>query len=55
MGHIWYFLLEEWAVVSELQHVISIKAVYPDCAGTRLVFIDAKSDGYVYNPVSTCL
>ncbi|KAG8249279.1 WD repeat-containing protein 19 [Homalodisca vitripennis] len=52
MGHIWYFLLEDWVQVTEFQHVISIKAVYPDMVGTRLIFIDAKSDGYIYNPVT---
>lgn len=52
MGHIWYFLLEDWVQVTEFKHVISIKAVFPDMVGTRLIFIDAKSDGYIFNPVS---
>lgn len=29
-----------------------MKKIFPDPNGTRLVFIDEKSDGYVYCPVS---
>ena len=29
-----------------------IKKIFPDISGTHLVFIDEKSDGFVYNPVS---
>lgn len=29
-----------------------IKRIFPDVSGTHLVFIDEKSDGFVYNPVS---
>jgi hypothetical protein len=33
--------------------VIGIKDLFPDSSGTRVIFIDSKSDGFVYNPVST--
>ena len=29
-----------------------IKKIFPDVSGTHLVFIDEKTDGFVYNPVS---
>lgn len=32
-----------------------IKKIFPDISGTHLVFIDEKSDGFVYNPVSILL
>ena len=32
-----------------------IKKIFPDVSGTHLVFIDEKSDGFVYNPVSILL
>ena len=32
--------------------MVGIKKLYPDPSGTRLIFVDDKSDGYVYNPVS---
>ena len=38
--------------MNEFRHIVGIKKLFPDPSGTRLVFIDDKSDGYVYNPVS---
>ena len=32
-----------------------IKKIFPDISGTHLAFIDEKSDGFVYNPVSILL
>lgn len=32
-----------------------IKKIFPDISGTHLAFIDEKSDGFVYNPVSIYL
>ena len=32
-----------------------IKKIFPDVSGTHLVFIDEKTDGFVYNPVSVLL
>jgi len=35
--------------------LLGIKTIFPDVSGTHLVFIDEKSDGFVYNPVSILL
>ncbi|XP_044727730.1 WD repeat-containing protein 19 [Chrysoperla carnea] len=51
MGHINYFFLEDWKMSIEYKHVIGIKNIFIDPGGTRLVFIDDKSQGYLYNPV----
>ncbi|XP_070553702.1 WD repeat-containing protein 19-like isoform X2 [Ptychodera flava] len=51
-GGLHYFFIEDWQFVNEFRHVVGIRKVYPDMTGTRMVFIDDKSDGYVYNPVN---
>lgn len=52
MGHIVYFHLEEWAQATEYKHSIGISNIFVDPAGTRLVFIDVRTKGYVFNAVS---
>lgn len=52
MGHIHYFYLEDWKIVTDFQHNIGIREIFPDQSGNRLIFIDDKSEGYVYSPVS---
>ena len=47
-----YFFIEDWQFVNEFRHVVGIRRLFSDPSGTRLVFIDDKSDGFVYNPVS---
>lgn len=47
-----YFFIEDWAYVNEFRHICGIKRVHPDHAGTRLIFVDEKADGYIYNPVN---
>ena len=32
--------------------VLGITKIFPDATGTTMVFIDDKSDAFVYNPVS---
>ncbi|XP_026503765.1 WD repeat-containing protein 19 isoform X1 [Terrapene carolina triunguis] len=51
-GVIHYFYIEDWQYVNEYRHPVSVRKIYPDPNGTRLVFIDDKSDGFVYCPVS---
>ena len=51
-GGINYFYIEDWQYVNEFRHVVGIKKLFPDPSGTRLIFVDDKSDGFVYNPVS---
>ncbi|XP_069058187.1 WD repeat-containing protein 19 isoform X2 [Pleurodeles waltl] len=51
-GVIQYFYIEDWQYVNEYRHTVGVKKVFPDPSGTRLVFIDEKSDGFVYCPVN---
>lgn len=51
-GSLFYFFIEDWQFVNEFRHVVGIKKIFPDISGTHAVFIDDKSDGFVYNPVN---
>lgn len=51
MGTIVYFYVEEWALASEFTHSVGITNIWADPAGTRLVFLDIKGQGYVHNAV----
>ncbi|XP_022086384.1 WD repeat-containing protein 19-like [Acanthaster planci] len=51
-GELMFFYLEDWQFVNEFRHEVGIRKVFPDPSGTRLIFIDDKSDGFVYNPVN---
>uniref|UniRef100_A0ABI7Z671 WD repeat domain 19 n=1 Tax=Felis catus TaxID=9685 RepID=A0ABI7Z671_FELCA len=51
-GIIQYFYIEDWQFVNDYRHPVSVKKIFPDPNGTRLVFIDEKSDGFVYCPVN---
>ncbi|XP_008585750.1 PREDICTED: WD repeat-containing protein 19 [Galeopterus variegatus] len=51
-GVIHYFYIEDWQFVNDYRHSVSVKKIFPDPNGTRLVFIDEKSDGFVYCPVN---
>ncbi|XP_042197361.1 WD repeat-containing protein 19 [Callorhinchus milii] len=51
-GIIQYFYIEDWQYVNEYRHTVSIRKVFPDPNGTKLVFVDDKSDGFVYCPVN---
>ncbi|NXK78082.1 WDR19 protein, partial [Amazona guildingii] len=51
-GLINYFYIEDWQYVNEYRHSVSVRKVFPDPNGTRLAFIDDKSDGFVYCPVN---
>ncbi|XP_066242265.1 WD repeat-containing protein 19 [Saccopteryx leptura] len=48
IGVIQYFCIEDWQFVNSYRHPVSVKKIFPDPNGTRLVFIDEKSDGFVY-------
>ncbi|XP_066257249.1 WD repeat-containing protein 19 isoform X1 [Euwallacea similis] len=52
MGHLVYFHVEEWAKAIEYKHNVGISNIYLDPSGTRLVLIDEKGLGYVYNAVT---
>ncbi|XP_020847243.1 WD repeat-containing protein 19 isoform X1 [Phascolarctos cinereus] len=51
-GVIRYFFIEDWQYVNEYRHPVSVKKIFPDPNGTKLVFIDEKSEGFVYCPVN---
>ncbi|KAF2983126.1 hypothetical protein EK904_011176, partial [Melospiza melodia maxima] len=51
-GVINYFFIEDWQFVNEYRHPVSVRKVFPDPNGTRMAFIDDKSDGFVYCPVN---
>ncbi|XP_049780005.1 WD repeat-containing protein 19 isoform X1 [Schistocerca cancellata] len=52
MGHIHYFFIEDWKIVVDFQHTIGIRSIYSNQSGSRVIFIDDKSEGYIYNPVT---
>lgn len=52
MGHIIYFYLESFCQAMEYSHNNGIKEIYLDANGTKMCFIDSKSDVYLYDPTS---
>nr|XP_022918657.1 WD repeat-containing protein 19 [Onthophagus taurus] len=52
MGDIVYFCIEEWSFSIEYKHAIGILDIYVDPAGTCLIFIDSKKQGYLFNAVN---
>nr|CAD7443869.1 unnamed protein product [Timema bartmani] len=52
MGHIQYFFIEDWKIISEYKHTVGIRSVHADQSGARLIVVDDKSEGYIYNPVT---
>lgn len=51
-GIILYFFIDDWQFLNDYQHPVHVKNICPDPNGTKLVFIDEKSDGFVYCPVN---
>ncbi|XP_069600695.1 WD repeat-containing protein 19 [Ranitomeya imitator] len=51
-GLVKYFYLEDWQYVNEYRHPVSVKKIFPDASGTRLVIIDEKTEGFVYCPLN---
>ncbi|XP_067137635.1 WD repeat-containing protein 19 [Centruroides vittatus] len=51
-GSIQFFLLEDWQMVNEYRHVMGVRDIHADASGTRLVIVDDKTDGFIYNPVN---
>lgn len=51
-GGIHYFLLEDWKFVNNYSHACGIRYIKADNSGTRLVCIDDKGDGLLYNPIN---
>ncbi len=51
-GGITYFHLNAWKVLSQFKHVVGVKLVFADPAGTRVFFVDDKDEAFVYTPVN---
>ena len=41
--------------MNEFRHVVGIRGIYPDPTGTRVVLVDDKSDGLLYNPINDAI
>ena len=54
-GLISFYSLQDNSMLAgcELRHHIGISAVFPNASATRVVFIDATGEGFVYNPVDS--
>ena len=52
MGGVSYFFLEDWVTVQEFKHGIGIKEIHPEPNGTKVILVDVKGQGHVYNPVN---
>lgn len=52
MGGISYFFLEDWTTIHDFRHNTGIREIHPEPNGTKVVFIDLKGHGHVYNPVN---
>ncbi|XP_055600777.1 WD repeat-containing protein 19 [Uranotaenia lowii] len=48
LGNIVQFSLERWSTVIQYRHPVGMKSLYSDLDGTRMVFVDDHSHGYVY-------
>ena len=51
-GTIHYFSLEDWCYVNEFRFSHGIRQLYPNNAGTRVVFVDQTNAAYLYSPVN---
>ena len=52
MGSLFFFFLEDWTVVHEFRHNAGIKTIVPEPNGTKLIMLDVKACGYVFNPIN---
>lgn len=52
-GHLQYFFFEDWKYINEYRHVTGIRSVHPEPSGSRLILVDEKLDGFIYNPVNS--
>ncbi|XP_028834024.1 WD repeat-containing protein 19 isoform X2 [Denticeps clupeoides] len=51
-GLIHCFYIEDWQSINEFRHTVGVRKIFPDPNGTCLIFIDDKSDGFLYCPVN---
>lgn len=53
-GTVEFFCLSEWAPLAgvELKHSLPVLRLWPNYLGTRVVFVDGASAGWLYSPAS---
>ncbi|XP_037327609.2 WD repeat-containing protein 19 isoform X1 [Pungitius pungitius] len=51
-GDVVCVLVEDWETVISYSHAVGVRKVFPDLNGTRLVFIDDKSGGFLLSPTN---
>ncbi|XP_037504482.1 WD repeat-containing protein 19 [Rhipicephalus sanguineus] len=51
-GFIEFFFLEDWTIINRYKHSSGIRQLHLDPSNTRLVALDDRSQGFVYNPVN---
>lgn len=54
-GNIDYFYIKDWAMLSgsAFRHDEAILQVFPNPKGNRVIFVDARRQTYMYNPVTS--
>lgn len=52
MGSLFFFYLEDWTIMHEFRHNAGIKSIHPEPNGTKIIMLDVKASGYVYNPIN---
>ncbi|CAB1425479.1 unnamed protein product [Pleuronectes platessa] len=52
-GNVVCVLVEDLRTVSSYSHSVGVRKVFPDPAGTRLVIIDEKNNGFLLSPKNT--
>ncbi|XP_071315895.1 WD repeat-containing protein 19-like isoform X2 [Trachinotus anak] len=51
-GNVVCVSVEDWETVNSYSHPAGVRGVFPDLNGTRLVFIDDKSSGFLLSPAN---
>lgn len=52
LGQIIFFCIEDWAFANQFKHSSGIDNIFVDPSGTRLIFLDVRSQVYLYNAVT---
>ncbi|XP_045115021.1 WD repeat-containing protein 19-like isoform X2 [Portunus trituberculatus] len=51
-GGLFFFFIEDWQMVGDYRHTAEITSIYAEPSGRRIVLVDSKGEGYLYNPVN---
>lgn len=52
LGHLQYFALEEWKIILRFRHSIGFQSIFCDPPATRVIVVDIKNNGFIYNPIN---